>query len=199
MATDNHPNDHVSLSRAEYDAFIAGQENYQKLVAQHEQTRLLNAEMATTIDMQAQRLSLVGSSVKHLERVTNLQSLYIDLLRDGTKVAPMEEMSEFWRQWIIHTNKPENAREGVREAVAKYEPDLFRKWREWVNNEGRGEHVFGNGTTRAEYEASQPRGPQEMQALMVARLRSDNAKKETRIAQLEAEIAALKTSKEKKA
>lgn len=135
--------------------------------------------------------------VSHLERITELQKLFIDQLRDGTKVAAMEDLSAFWHLWQVHTNKAVDARNVTRPEVDKYEPDVFRSWRNWVNDAGKKDRMFNEAGSHAERDASMPNTAKEMQEHIIVRLRQDNAKLASRLAQLEAEMEAVKSEKKK--
>lgn len=189
----SHPErvDHVSLARAEYEAFLAREESYQEMLAAQEKTKQINASLTETCDAQARRLTAGAAKTANLERITQLQQVLLIIIRDGTKTASMEDLSEFWRQWLAHTHKGVDAKKFSREDVEKYEPDLFRSWRNWVNDAGKKDRSFSESGSRA----AVPGTAKEMQEHIIAHLRQEVAASADRIIWLEAEIEALKKEK----
>jgi hypothetical protein len=193
----NGSNGHVSLAREEYSAFLACQENHQQLTADHERMRAINASLTETTDAQAKTLSMRDLRITYLERISSLQQLFIDQIRDGTKVAAVADLSEFWHQWQVHTHKGVDAKKFGREDVTKYEPDLFKSWRNWVNDSGKVDRAFSESGTRVDQASAVPGSAKEMQEHIIVRLRQDNASLANRLLRLEAEIEAFKSEKKK--
>lgn len=192
----NGRNGHVSLARVEYDALIGREETI--MMAQAENAKLTNRtiDLAQTLDHQAKHLTNFELKVMHLERVSGLQGVFIDLLKDKEKVATLEELSEFWRRWIIHTSKDIDARKVTREEVAKFEPDLFKMWRNWINDHGKADRGLNWAGSRAD--SQQPLTQAMMQTHMIARQREENVKLMARIQLLESEVETLKNKGEAK-
>lgn len=188
----NKHNGHVSLAREEYDAFVAREESYVELITKNAKTTNQLHDVAQLCDSQAKRMVESDLKITHLERVNATQATFIDMLRaDAPMVASLGDLSEFWRQWTIHTHKAIEARKATNEEVAKFEPDLFRTWRNWVNDAGKTDRVLGmagSQMTRGEYEATMPHNAREWQEHTIRRLREDNAKLSQQMRKLEDEI-----------
>lgn len=183
-------NGHVSLAREEYDAFMSREEQFGVLTADHAKVVNRNIEMVQTMNAQAQHLSNFELKVTHLERINALQGAILDAIKDPEKVASLEELSEFWKQWTVHTSNAVDARKLSREEVAKFEPDLFKTWRNWVNDRGRNDRTLSFAGSRAEREAALPATQAELQEHTIRRQREENHKLAQRVQQLEAELAA---------
>jgi hypothetical protein len=192
----NGRNGHVSLAREEYEAFVAREEVISTVTAENAKLVNHNLDLTQTCDAQVKHLSNFELKIMHLERINGLQSVLIDLLKDKVKVASLEDLSEFWRQWTIHTSKDIDSRKVVRDEVAKFEPNLFKTWRNWTNDSGGADRSLSWAGTRAEREAQQPNTPGEMHAHTIRRLREENVKLMARTQQLESEIEALKGAKQ---
>lgn len=195
--TTSGQNGHVSLAREEYSAFLAREESYQQLVADHARTKSINADLTMTLDAQARHLAMRDLTVTHLERLTSLQQLFLDALRDGAKIESFVDLSEFWRQWQLHTHKGVDAKKFTREEAEKFEPDIFKTWRNWVNDAGRRDRTFSEAGSRAERDAANPGTARELQEHIIVRLRQDNAKLANRVLALEAEMETFKSDKTK--
>lgn len=191
----NGQNGHVSLAREEYGAFLAREESYQQLFVEHEKTKVINRDFVMMCDMQARNLAVRDQRITHLERLTSLQQLFLDMVRDGTKVTSVEDLSEFWRQWQVHVRKGVDAKKLAPAEVEKYEPDLFRSWRNWVNDAGKMDRVFSEAGSRAEVDQAMSGmgSAKEMQEHTIVRLRQENAKLANRLLKLEAEIESFKS------
>jgi hypothetical protein len=194
-AATNGNNGHVSLAREEYSAFLAREESFNQLFAEHERYKINHREVMTTCDAQAKHLAMRDLTVTHLERLVELQQQFLDLIRDGTKVASVEELSEFWHQWQLHTHKGVEDKKFDRSEVMKYEPDLFKSWRAWVNDAGKKDRRFSEAGTRSERDAMMPPSPKELQEHIIVRLRQDNAGLANRVLALEAEMEKVKSEK----
>lgn len=192
-------NGHVSLAREEYDAYRALDEKVSEQAIEMAKLQTRNIEQATTMDTQGKHLTNFELKVMHLERINSLQGVLLDLLKDKDKVLGLAELSEFWRQWTIHTSTAVDARKVTREEVAKIEPDLFRSWRNWVNDYGKADRTFSLSGTRAEREANQPQTQAMMQTHIIARQREELAKLAAKVQKLEAEVEASKKPAEKPA
>lgn len=184
----NGHNGHVSVEREVYAALLAREEAHAALTGEHGKLAAQVIEQGMVIDAQAKRLQEQDLRVTQLERLAGLQRKLLDLTTDATKIASMEDLSEFWRQWIIHTQRAVDARKATREDVAKFEPDLFRTWALWVNDNGRGFRLAGS---REEIEAQQPKTSKELQEHMIRRLREENAKLAQRLQAAEAQLGPL--------
>ena len=183
---------HVSLAREEYDAFAAREEVITDLTAANTNMQARAIEMRQLIDAQVKILSSYELKARHLERIIGLQAAFIDSLKDKEKTLGLSELSEFWKRWLVATSNEVDARKVDRTEVEKFEPNLFKMWRNWVNDHdkvGRGLNFAG---TRAEVESAAPKVQQETQAHMIRRLNEENAKLAARVVQLEAEIGPLK-------
>lgn len=181
----NSSNGHVSVEREVYTALLAREESHAQLAGEHAKSSSQVVEQAVTIDAQRARLQEQDLRITQLERLAGLQRKLLDCITDTTKVASLEDLSEFWRQWIIHTTKAVDARKATREDVAKFEPDLFRTWALWLRDEGRGFMFAGS---REEHESQQPKTTKELQEHVIRRLREENQKLQKRLAAAEAEL-----------
>ena len=190
-STNGH-NGHVSLAREEYDALMSREEQFSVLTAENAKLQTQRLEIAQTVDAQAKHLSGFELKTMHLERINALQKVIVDMLNDKGKVASLEDLSEFWRQWIIHTSNAVDAKKLTREDVLKFEPELFKTWRNWVNDSGKPDRTLNFGGSRTERDASQPRTQVELQEHTIRRQREENYKLANRVLQLESEIEALK-------
>lgn len=191
MANKNENGDHVSLARAEYEAFLAREESFQKLLGEHEQTRSVNRSLADSHSAQSRNLALSSQRIEHLERQALLLRTFVDMLRAETSVAAMADLSEFWRQWQINTSKTLDARKTTTAEIAKYEPELFKSWRNWVNDAGKQDRTLNEAGTRV-VDEKVPVSPREMQEHTIVRLRQENAALANRLLKLEAEIESHK-------
>jgi hypothetical protein len=192
----NNHNGHVSLAREEYDAFVAREESYTEAIAENAKNVHKLSLTSELIGMQAKRMSETDLKITYLERVNAMQATFIDMLRaDAPLVLQLHELSEFWRQWLLQTQKAIDARKTTVAEVENFEPDLFKTWRNWVNDYGKTDRVLGvAGTrmTRAEYDSAMPKNAREWQEHTIRRLRDDNAKLIQRAEKLEAEIESHK-------
>jgi len=182
---------HVSLAREEYEALASREEAVIGLTTENAKLRSQAIEMATTLDAQAKHLSTYDLKVAALERVDALQSALIAAFKDKEKTLGLTELSEFWRQWTVAVSNAADTRKLEREEILKFEPDLFRMWRNWVNDSGKTTRTLSFAGSRGEIEAAAPRTQVLMQTHLLARKNEENAKLQTRIAQLEAELGAL--------
>ena len=188
----------VSLERPVYEAFLAREESYQQMAADLARIKNINLNLTDVCNAQVKRLSMNELRAMSLEGISQLQQLFVDMLRDGTKVAALEDVSEFWRLWEIHTKKGLDARKFTREEIDKYEPDIFRSWRNWVNDAGKAGRTFNEAGSRTERDDATPGTAREMQEHIIVHLRQDNAKLTQRMQQLEAEMEAFKAEKKTK-
>jgi hypothetical protein len=125
-----------------------------------------------------------------------MQRAFIDLLRaDHPKVASLEDLSEFWRQWSVCTSNFVKAQPQARGAVAEVTPDLFRSWSTWVRDAGRASRSFALSGTRADVDARRPETQQELQYEALDQARLDNAKLHAQVRQLEAEVEAYRKTR----
>lgn len=133
MACREHEDDtRVTVDREEYDAFKGLAELNERLTANNAKIADRNRDLLATCDAQARRLSDLDLVVRMHERVCGLQQSFIDLVReDRPGVMSFAALSEFWRRWCISSSSQ------PKDEVAKFEPDLFRTWRNFVNNAGR--------------------------------------------------------------
>lgn len=184
----NGHNGHVSVEREVYAALLAREEAHAALTGEHGKLSAQVLDQVVVIDSQAKRLVEQDLRITQLERLAGLQRKLLDLTTDATKVASLEDLSEFWRQWVIHTTKAVDSRKATREDVAKFEPDLFKTWALWLHNEGRGFMFAGS---REAYEANQPKTSKEMQEHTIRRLREENAKLAARVQAAEAQLGPL--------
>jgi hypothetical protein len=174
-------NGHVSLAREEYAAFTATVEDHQILLAEHEKTKHINRTLTDTLDLQAKSLSARDMKITHLERTVALQKELLDLVRDKTKVASLENLTEFWRQWQLSVHKNVDDKKTSHEEAQRFEPNLFKSWRNWLNNSNK--QLAEAGTFNGNWTG------REMQEHTIVRLRQENAALVTRLASLEAEVA----------
>ena len=186
----NGSNEHVSLAREEYAAFLARDELTARVTADHDRVMSINSELAIIVDMQAKRATENELKARHLERVNGLQAVLIGMLRDKTKVASMDDLSEFWRQWLIYTNREDNKPD-----AARVEPDIFKAWRNWSRDAGRTDRAIGEVSTRADHEKLIPKNAHEMQEHIIVRLRQQVASLSIKASALEVEIDEMKRVK----
>lgn len=189
---------HVSLAREEYDALIGREEDIAVMTAENAKLTNRLIDQAQTLDAQAKHLSNFELKVMHLERINGLQSVIIDTLKDQAKTLGLVELSEFWKQWTIHTSNVIDQRKVTREEVTKFEPDLFRSWRNWVNDYGKADRTLSLAGTRAAHEAAQPQTQAMLQTHIIARQHEQIVKLAARAQLLEAEVEALKKNAEPK-
>lgn len=192
----NGRNGHVSLAREEYDAFMALEEKFSTQATESARLINRNVDLTQICDAQGKHLSHYELKTTYLERTIGLQREFIELLKDKVKVTSIEELSEFWHQWQVHTHKGVEARKLTREEVVAFEPDLFKMWRNWVNDQGKVGRGLNFAGTRAERLAAEPPTQALMQTHMLARQREENAKLLARVQQLEFEIETLKKEKQ---
>jgi len=191
-------NGHVSLGREEYDALMSREESYAELVATNANSVNRAHDLVRTCDAQAQRLNESILMMEHLKRVTDLQAEFIALLRTGSGVASIEDLSEFWKQWQIAVGNAIKDRNLSQDEVNKYEPDLFKTWRNWVNSAGMRDQVLAEAGTRTMTRAEHSRATtgedvEAPQDRAIRQLREDNEKLKMRQAQLEAELDRFKS------
>lgn len=188
--------DHVSISREEFDALMALKEANADSVIASAQTTNRNHDLLTTCNAQARRLVEVDLTIQNYERTTTLQRIYIDLLReDHPRVGSMDDLSEFWRQWVHCTNSLVKAQPLSARAVAELTPDLFRSWSNWVRDSGRLNRSFAMVGTRAEVEGKQPASQAEVQDRIIDQLRSQTATQAARLHELEGEVEAYRKAR----
>jgi polyhydroxyalkanoate synthesis regulator phasin len=185
----NGRNGHVSLAREEYEALAAREEMISVMTVENAKLQTCNLDITQTLEVQVKHLSNFELKVRHLERITALQEALINSFKDKEKLAGLAELSEFWRQWTITTSNTIDSRKVDRAEVVKFEPDLFKMWRNWVNDSGKADRSLNSAGTRTE---AQPQMQSMMQTHMLARKHEENAKLATRVQQLEAELEALK-------
>lgn len=182
---DKH-NPHVSLSREEYNAFQELEVRYAEATARSAKATNLSHDLSLTCDAQARRLVESDSITRHHERVNGLQRVYIDLLRaDHPHVAALEDLSEFWRQWLVSVGSTPRSRE----TVAKFEPDLFRSWQLWVDKLGRSFSVAGS---RTEVDDRRPVTQVELQVDAMRLLSDTTERLSNQVRELESEIESYK-------
>jgi hypothetical protein len=181
-------NGHVSLTREEYNAFLSLEALNAGIVDQQRQTAIRNHDLNITCNAQARRLTEIDLIMQHYERVNGLQQTYIDMLHAGyPKVAALEDLSEFWRQWVISTENNMKERREQRETIAVLEPDLFRTWKVWVNNFNTNRSISVSGT-RKEVEAQQPATQVDLQNQIVKQLNDKNAQLASQVQELQDQI-----------
>jgi hypothetical protein len=190
----NHEEDkqspYVSLSREEYNAFQELEVRYAEATARSAKATNLSHDLSLTCDAQARRLVESDSITRHHERVNGLQRVYIDLLRaDHPHVAALEDLSEFWRQWLVSVGDPNRAPRPQRETVAKFEPDLFRSWQLWVDKLGRSFSVAGS---RTEVDDRRPVTQVELQVDAMQLLQDTTDRLSDQVRKLESEIESYK-------
>lgn len=187
----NGRNGHVSLAREEYEALAAREETVIGLTAANAKLHTQNLDMATTLDAQAKHLALNEQRIANLERIDGIQNALIASFKDKEKTLGLIELSEFWRQWVVATSNAVDTRKLERDELQKFEPDLFKMWRNWINNSGKNDRSLGFAGSRSEIEAAAPKTQVMLQAHLLARKNEENAKLTSRIRQLEAELGAL--------
>ena len=189
-------NGHVSLAREEYDALVQlRDETNVELVHDVAAARNRAHDLVQTCNAQAKRMAEQDLMIANLERVTGLQRTLLDLLRGGTSVASLEDLSEFWRRWQVCVGNAVSERKLAREEAAKFEPDLFRTWRNWVLGAGKADRTLaasGSVTTREERDRAVATEGRQDQTFR--QLREDNERLERRLAQLEDEVAYYKNN-----
>lgn len=185
-------NEHVSLSREEYDALMSREQSYEGLLGNFDRLNDRSREQAALITSQATRISAQDIRAGHLQSIIGFQQQIIDALRDKTKVASLEDLSEFWRQWNISVEKIAAKNAQAKAEANKFEPDLFKSLRLWQRDFGKVDRVFSEAGTRADHEAQQPNGAREMQEHMIRRLREENARLAAHAKALEDELGPLR-------
>lgn len=180
--------DCVTVDRAEYEALkalsVVVDELRADLAAAHAKAGNRIHDLAVTCEAQARRLTELTLIVTNHERVRGLQQIFIDLLReDRPGTMSFSALSEFWRRWCVSSGAQ------PRDEAAKFEPGLFKAWRDFVAGVGK----WSVAGTRAEVEARASEATasstaQAREAEYAAQLRSlsDYASK------LEAELEAYK-------
>lgn len=181
---DSSVNGRVTMDRSEYAAFKGLTELNEALTADNGRLHNRLHDLTVTCNAQARRLSHVDLVLQQHDRVHVLQQMFIDLLRDGRPgVMSFESLSEFWRRWCV------SASSQPRDEVAKFEPDLFRTWRNFVNNSGR----WSVAGTREEIVAKDVvTTPDTIHAGKEADYRAKVDELSAHVVRLEAEIAAYK-------
>lgn len=187
-------NGEVRLAREEYDALMSREERFVEIVADN--ARLTNHvnDLAGACDAQTRRLAGNDLKVQHLERISGLQAVLIDHLRAGSpNVAALADLSEFWREWQVHTRKSVDAKKVSESDVAKYEPDLFRSWAAWLRDADKvGRTILDSGSmTRIDIDNGGPRTAYEMQEHVIRRQNEEIAKLRAREDQLHQQVAEL--------
>jgi choline dehydrogenase-like flavoprotein len=191
----NHGGD-VTMSQEEFDALMILKERNADAVARDAKTINRNHDLMLTCDAQAKRLAECDLMIQNYERVASMQRALIDLLRaDHPKVASLEDLSEFWRQWSVCTSNLVKAQPQARGAVAEVTPDLFKSWSMWARDAGRASRSFALSGTRADVDTRRPETQQELQYEALVRARQDNAVLHARLRQLEVEVEAYKAYK----
>ena len=179
--------DHVSISLQEFHAFQAQEESLAKAI---EKNVKLEMDRKLLSDIQADQLSVLSLQslkITHLERISSLQAIFIEHLKEPTKVAELADLSEFWRQWQLQAKKLADGGAGP-DAVAKFTPNLFKTWEVWIRDAGKVDREMTTSGTRAEREVKQPQTQKEMQAHTIRRLREENFNYEQRLQKLQAEL-----------
>lgn len=196
MMNGESTNGHVSISREEYEALIhlRDESAVQVAVATNR-----SHDLVATCNAQSRRLAESDLAIQHYERVVALQRAYIDLLRgDYPKVASLEDLSEFWRQWTICTLNLIKEQPQQRDAVAQLTPDLFKSWGLWVRDGGRQYRSFSVAGTRAGLDGARSTSQADLQDSIVEQLREKNALLAARIHELEGEVDAYKNGSKRK-
>lgn len=193
----NGSNGHVSLAREEYAAFVAREEAYESLLGQQARSASRIDDQADIINAQVARMNEMGVQITQLQRLVGIQRVFIEHLRgDQPVVAALEEVSEFWRQWTVHTENLLLKNAQARSEVQKYEPDIFKAWRFWVRDAGKADRVIIDAGSRGEIDENTPRSSKEMQEHMLRRLREENYKLTQRVQAAEDELAKLQPKAE---
>jgi hypothetical protein len=193
--TTAHDDLRVSVDRVEYAALRDLQNLHEGCILERARVTNRNHDLATCCEAQAKRLIEVDLMLRHLENINGTQRVFIDLLRaDHPRVAQLEDLSEFWRQWNVCTNKVVEREPQQRAAVAELEPHLFRSWSLWARDSGRLNRSFAVAGTRAGVEAQQTMSQDELQSHIIEQLRVKNASLAARNRELEGEIDAYKSS-----
>lgn len=186
--TKTNGNGHVSLAREEYDAFQALDERCSLMTVENTKLRARNIDQAETLDAQVKHLAAFDMKVAHLERITSLQAAFIELLTTREKVSGLQDLSEFWKKWSVHTSNEVDGRRLTKEEVAKFEPDLFKSWRNWINDSGKIERGLSlAGSVEIKSQAM-------MQTHLLARKHAENVALAARVQKLEAELEAAKNT-----
>jgi hypothetical protein len=193
--------DKVTISREEFDAWTELEIANVKLRAlvdtmEKRKHEVAHKELTSVHEFQGKRLTEAELTIAHLKQITGLQKVYIDQLRDGTKVPAIEDMVDFWNRWTISANNLIQKTPTAQSEVAKYEPDLFKTWRNWIKDAGRVDRVLSEAGSREEYEKQQPKTMVEMQEHLIMRLRMENHELSTRIKKVEAEAEEHKKGKQ---
>lgn len=184
--------DLVGIPRAEYDALLAFKAAHEDSIIKEAQATNRNHDLLVTCNAQARRLAEDDLAIRNYERIIRLQSAFIEALRaDHPKIAALEDLSEFWRRWVVSTENLLHDQPGQRDAVLKVEPDLFRSWRASMQDAQRPSQAF---RSRADVDLHQSASQEDVQLRAVSDLRAKNMEMSTRIAQLELELAAHKRS-----
>lgn len=182
----------VSVDRDEHRAHLALSDLHDDLLAKHARLAGAHKGLVELADAMTRRLAELDLVMQHHERVHALQRTLIDLLRGpGQKVASLEDLSEFWRQWTKSARQQPPERQAE---VARLEPDLFRTWRLWVDNGSRWS-VAGSVTRVQEEQAQASRTQAVVQDDKWKELAARARQLTDMAASIEAEIATLKAAK----
>lgn len=188
----------VLVDREEHAALLALKEADELRVVDDAKVSNRVHDLVVTCGAQARRLAEVDLVVQHQERVNGLQRVLLDTLRsDHPRLASVEDLSEFWKQWTIATGALVERQPQQREAVAKLEPDLFRSWSLWVRDSGRASRSFSAAGTRAEVDAARPATQGELQVRIADQQRAAIAALAARVRELEGEVEACKLTRPK--
>lgn len=185
----------VLVDREEYAALLSLRESAELRLVEDERVKGRIHDLNTTCTAQARRLAEADLAAQHLERVAALQHIFIDLLRaDYPAVASLEDLSTFWRNWLLTTENLIARDPKQRAEVDKMEPDLFRSWRIWVRDAGRASRTFAvAGTTRAEVDGDRLALSQAtLQDHIIEQQRAQTAALAARIKELEGEVEAYR-------
>jgi hypothetical protein len=183
----------VLVDREEYSALLALKDRYEEHVVADAKAANRNHDLLITCNAQATRLSEIDLTMHHLERVNELQRVFIDLLRaDHPAVASLEDLSKFWWNWTVTTENAVKNDPRQRTEIAKVEPDLFRSWKIWTRDADRMSRSFALAGTRAEVEAQQPASQAVLQDRVVGQLRDQNTVLVSRVRELEGQVDAYK-------
>ncbi len=188
-------NGHVSLAREEYDALVAREESYIELSVSVAKTTNQLHDVMQTCNAQTRRMAEMLLTIEHLNRIGSLQGIFIEKLSASAEsMASLQDLSEFWRQWTISIGNSLKSGKITQDEVAKYEPDLFRTWRNWVHSSGKRDRVLADAGTRmvrTEYERAST--DEDVDGRALRQLIEENKRLKAREALLELEVDSLQS------
>jgi hypothetical protein len=191
----------VTLTRSEHNAFLAREETFARLDMESRELAAGHIELMSVCDSQAKTIGVTNLKITYLESIIGFQNVLIEHLRDGTKVASLEDLTAFWKKFYAFTDEGMKNNMLKREVVDAVRPDIFKAWQNWIHTNGKVDPLFGAlapPQTREEYEVAMPKTRKEMAEHTIRRLNEENATLAARVHKLEAEASQIVKQKTEK-